>query len=352
MGKRSRITETSRHSRSLGESILAMANKGSGKGGGNAHDRAMAKARMDNPIPDSKLFPRDQAASSDLAQSVEQASASRKKPNIDRAIGVISLLLACLLFLFQEDGVELSWGWSLCGYLLLGGGCVWSLVRHAIPHLKPWKRIVSAVIVGLIVESMGAYGTINQYRHEHPSPFPATDQSPTLAFDAEFSNSNYPGQKINGQVWKDEYANLLVTIRSTNRFPIVNLDFTANIATPDYFFIAMEQASSIPGVDIHVVGLPDFPDDIRVYGKDGTRANPKPDFDEAMQKATGGTASYHIVCPRFDPQDRLLLRAFTNNYDKPSTAPNHLRIVGSYETALPEGGKRISFDQVITVEVP
>jgi hypothetical protein len=93
---------------------------------------------------------------------------TQKSPNIDRAIGVLFGLGGILLFVLQENGVEINWVVSLCLYLLIAAGCVFSVLRHAIPHLSKWLRYVIAAVVVLLVGGLGSYGTVKQYRHDHP----------------------------------------------------------------------------------------------------------------------------------------------------------------------------------------
>lgn len=91
-----------------------------------------------------------------------------RKPNIDRGIGVISLMLCVLVFVLQANGVELNWVVSLVLYMLVAAGCMYSVLRHAVPHISPRMQILAALAVLIVVGGAGWWGTSKEYRREHP----------------------------------------------------------------------------------------------------------------------------------------------------------------------------------------
>ena len=79
----------------------------------------------------------------------------RKRPNWDRFIGIVGLLLGALLFVLQANGVEMNWGLSLALYALIAVGLVWSCLRHAVPHLGLRGRYIAALSVFALVAFLG-----------------------------------------------------------------------------------------------------------------------------------------------------------------------------------------------------
>lgn len=89
-------------------------------------------------------------------------------PNIDRFIGFGSLLGCALVFVLQENGVEMNWQASIGLYALIALGAVYSSLRHAVPHLNTRGQNIVAFIAFAVVAALGCWGTNKQYRREHP----------------------------------------------------------------------------------------------------------------------------------------------------------------------------------------
>src|SRR5580698_10550647 len=67
-----------------------------------------------------------------------------KKQNVDRFIGVFSILLAVLFFVLQANGIGMNWQSSLIGYSSVAVVGIWSCLRHAVPHLGRNRRYLWA----------------------------------------------------------------------------------------------------------------------------------------------------------------------------------------------------------------
>jgi hypothetical protein len=93
----------------------------------------------------------------------------RAKQNIDRFIGILGVLGCLLVFTLQANGVEMNWEFSLGAYALVASGCVWSCLRHAIPHIGPNWRYPIALFVLIGVGILGFMGTNKQYERDHPN---------------------------------------------------------------------------------------------------------------------------------------------------------------------------------------
>jgi hypothetical protein len=101
------------------------------------------------------------------------------QPKTDRFIGCLGLIGMVVVFALQANGVEMNWQTSTLVYAVSAISLVWSLLRHAIPHIGTVGKWISAVLALAVVAALGSIGTLKEYRREHapisqvlPSPQP------------------------------------------------------------------------------------------------------------------------------------------------------------------------------------
>jgi hypothetical protein len=261
-----------------------------------------------------------------------------KRPNVDRAIGVLSFFIALLLFVLQENGVVINWIVSIFLYLLVGAGCVYSLLAHAIPHLGPKKRILSVIAVSVVVGGLGALGTLEQYHHDHPS-----ERTPAraLAFHAVyFGIRNLPERSLVTNTWdekpwdEDDYADVRLTITNTIDSPLQNLDLVISVVEgdPKAGIAGIAQLTDISGVEFRKPSL-QIPDvAFRLRGEDGKPINfpfPAGAFEHTV------VSQYRMFCPRLEQGDviRLILAtiyigAHNRPPDRANSVPAGVRQTG------------------------
>jgi hypothetical protein len=134
--------------------------------------------------PNSEISQTPEVLKEDQSQTAEFANPvvtphPPKKPNWDRFIGIVSILLAFLLFALQANGVEINWQFSLIAYIAIAAGCIWACLRHAVPHLEKKGRYLCALGVFAVIAVIGSIGTFKQYHREHiVPPQPISQQSP------------------------------------------------------------------------------------------------------------------------------------------------------------------------------
>jgi len=137
-----------------------------------------------DPVPEISQTPEalkeDQSPGTESVNSSVVTPSPPKKPNWDRFIGIVSVLLAFLLFALQANGVEMNWQVSLIAYIAIAAGCILSCLRHAVPHLGKKGRYLCALAVFVVVVIIGSIGTHKQYRREHAILTESTLQQPSL----------------------------------------------------------------------------------------------------------------------------------------------------------------------------
>ena len=102
-----------------------------------------------------------------------------KKPDLGFFLGIGSLVAAIFIPILQANGVDMNWQCSLLSYLVLTTVCVWSLVRHAIPHCGRTIRIVAAIMLAVAMIALGTYATVKQYKRDHLSSVQIIWQAPS-----------------------------------------------------------------------------------------------------------------------------------------------------------------------------
>src|SRR5258708_26254551 len=101
-------------------------------------------------------------------QETQPEDSFNKKRDRGAFLGVAGLAAAFLIPLLQANGVDVNWQVSILLYVAIIGICVWSLLKHAIPHLSKAKRLSSAIVLSSLVGILACYATVKQYQREHP----------------------------------------------------------------------------------------------------------------------------------------------------------------------------------------
>jgi hypothetical protein len=125
-----------------------------------------------------------------------------------------------------------------------------------------------------------------------------------LSFAATATNLSYPENEIvAGTNWKKGYRDVRLVIKSTYDLSMLNLNVTIRTVEEASLLEGMEQTSGISGVEFHPPPPPiEFPD-LQLIGEDRSRANIKPDFDEAIAKLVKSGHWYRITCQRLEPRN-------------------------------------------------
>ncbi|MGA2438736.1 MAG: hypothetical protein ABSF57_09520 [Acidobacteriaceae bacterium] len=104
-------------------------------------------------------------ASSD---SSETPAPPPKKPNYGVFVGIIGSAIPLVLAILLANGVDVNWQASLDMYIVLACVCAWSFWKHAVPHKSGLIRNGGAFLFFSVIAAIGIYGTVKQYRKEHP----------------------------------------------------------------------------------------------------------------------------------------------------------------------------------------
>src|ERR1700690_1910149 len=155
-----------------------MQNGGGGRPPGS-HSKGWYKKRG-LPVPQRKGDYADTVKSEAVAVQQQAASPvsptlSHRKLSTGEFFGIVVGVLALIGLVLQMNGViVVPWAWSIPIYLGLSCLVVYSFwIWEGVLSWKPLKRVILAVLIGLLLLVVSATGIISQYRREHvlaPTP--------------------------------------------------------------------------------------------------------------------------------------------------------------------------------------
>lgn len=157
-----------------------------------------------------------------LSQTIATMQHKNTGPNLDRFIGILGLSACLLVFALQSNGVEMNWEVSVASYTVIASVCVWSCLRHAVPHLgKIGKRLTALGVFGLVF-ILGGIGTYKQYRREHPKISIARIEEKRITleelFKSDFPNVHKLTSTLDPTVFEDG-ERVVVTMQLYADFP-------------------------------------------------------------------------------------------------------------------------------------
>lgn len=171
---------------------------------------------------------------------------------------------------------------------------------------------------------------------------------PILSLKAYVAPGYKDGSTVAGLKWKDGFQNIRVNIDNVSRVPIQNLDLTLQVLDKSGDLIAgMGQMSNILGLEFHGPELPDM--GVRLRGKDGLSYDFfMRDFVSPGEQFPPWGDYWRLLCPRL-PVGITLRLVVPAVHMEDKTAPKHFRILGTYDSPIESGGKRLGFDNILDV---
>jgi hypothetical protein len=152
-----------------------------------------------------------------------------------------------------------------------------------------------------------------------------------------------------GKPWHEEiFSDVRLNIESTLDFAIQNLDLSI-LATDgeEHSRIAgIGQLSQVSGLEFHPPKMPELPP-IALLGTDGKTYQLPTDnmFGSTWLPAT----KFRVFCPRLFPGEPLRLIIATLHDDGIKVPPQHLRIIGTFETPPSDGSTKGNVDAIVKV---
>jgi|SRR5665213_1346948 len=210
---------------------------------------------------------------------------------------------------------------------------------------------VFAVLSFVWVESNHHESGSESSHAAEPPPSPAGLSFRSIAVNV----LNMPERKkvkfYDGRPWhENEYSDVRLSITNATDFPLQNLDLQVGALANErkFWLVGIAQLSAIKAVEFRTPPVPSMDPIVLkdVNGKDTLLPFPFPDLLK-----TPPFPYYVVFCPRLGPHEtiELILATITEGISTSGNPPGQLRITGSSETALSEGGKRVPVDIALPV---
>jgi len=313
----------------------------SGGNGGNAHDRAVARAAKAKPDQPTPPQPNKMPPFEANTVSVEPGDEWREPLNRADSMGLLGMLLGVLFVLV----VPTVWYKVPAFALLCFGTAYFIWLSHWTYRLAKGVR---AIVITIIVVAL-SFGVvpqfIEQWRVEH--------MRSELAFTAKAPGVAYPDGDHYGMKWAKADAEIRFTVTSQAKFPIQNLNLSIWTTAKDYGIAGMAQSDTEPeGCVIRRPREQLILPALILRGADGSSADISPLVNDTMSKAWPLRDHYDLLCQRILAGESipLVLGTLTNNIKGDMSAqPSQFHIKGDYETTAAEGSKRVSVDSFVPV---
>jgi hypothetical protein len=282
-----------------------------------------------------KQIPTDKTAGPGCAKS----NGAEKSLDTLALASYVGLLLAPTLFTLQANGIiAIPWLISLIIYFgVLASSAVLYIKWEKATGWSPKKRVLLGVLLSLPCITLFSYAVYNQYKRDHVSS--------QLKVSARVSFGHASGDRSYGIDWRDNFQDVRLTVDNTAAFPIHDLDLTVQLI--DYqsgeTIVGMGQVSDIGNVEFRPTDLPDL--NVRLPATDGQIYNL--DMRDFMKSAFG--MHWKMLCPSVPTNIQLRLSVATVNPRNVASAPNKLKVLGSYSVASEEGVRSHVFEETVAV---
>jgi hypothetical protein len=319
--------------------------------GGNAHDRAMAKAiakkATNHPVSSNSKVEKSKQLDTEISASPINALLSdsrrewREPLNRADSIGLLGILMGTLFVLI----VPTVWYKVPAFALLCFGTAYFIWLSHWTYQLKKISRmvIVMVVITSLSIAVIPQF--IEQWHAEHLRS--------ELSFDAEAPGIAYPDGDHDGIKWNKAYAEIRLNVTSRSKYPVQNLNLSVWVTAKDEVIAGMVQSDPEPeGCVIRRPRVESLVPPLILRGDDGSRADVSPLMNETMSKAWPLRDHYDLLCQRILAGESVALVVGTASQSMKgsmSVPPSQFHIKGDYEMTPAEGGKRVSVDEFVSV---
>lgn len=306
-----------------------------GKSGGNAHDRAVARAATakDAPTPPTVLSIEPQARP-DLRREW------REPLSRTDSIGLLGVLVGIFLALIVPTVWE-----KVPAFALVCLGAVYLIwLSHWTYHLKVWeRRIIAAVVVALLI-----IGAVPQFREQWRMEHMRSE----LAFNASAPGVAYPDGDHYGIKWFRGFAEVRLTVTSKAQFPIQSLNLSIWPAAKADAIAGMAQVDQEPqGCVIRRPREQLIPSTV-LRGQDGSTADIAPFMNDQLNAVSTIRNHYDLLCQRILAGESipLVIASLTlkTNGDM-VIPPTQLHVIGDYETTAAEGSKRVPVDETVPI---
>ncbi|HEY1803452.1 MAG TPA: hypothetical protein VGG45_03130 [Terracidiphilus sp.] len=312
-------------------------------GGGNAHDRA--KARAEGKRFKSEVPMRPQGEGAEKPEEIWRSLFAWDtifRWDVLNAL-VLSFFVAVGLAMLSCDWFPHNLLISQICFSLAGTLAVLAIVHHATTArgVKIGSKLLFCIPLSSVVILIASYAIWAIQSHKptfHPS----------IAMRIYVALGHKKGDNVAGFVWPDgRFYDLRVVVGNISHYPVQNIDLTIKtIEKSDDTFWGMGQISDIPGVQVNTPTSRLPSGSLTLRGADGndyildTRdypfANPFADH-------------WNFFCPRLPIEGELRL-SLAAIHPGDNAAPKKLRIVGSYEVISSGSVMVIPVDQTMSVE--
>jgi hypothetical protein len=315
--------------------------------GGNAHDRATAKAAVKKKASNQSM-PRESGTEkpkySESQMSFLSSNPKREwREPLNRAdsIGLFGILMGTLFVLI----VPTVW-YKVPAFALLCFGITYFIwLSHWTYRLKTVIRVLTVVFVIAPLNVAVLPQFVEQWHAEHLRS--------ELSFDAQAPGIAYPDGDHDGIKWNKAYAEIRLNVASRAKVPIQNLNLSVWVTAKGEVIAGMVQSDSEPeGCVIRRPRLEALIPSLVFRGDDGSRADLSPLMNETMSKSWPFRDHYDLLCQRILAGEKVPLVLGTSSQNMKgsmSIPPSQFHIKGDYEMTLAEGGKRVHVDELVSI---
>jgi len=318
------------------ETLAGMGNSGGCKGnGGNAHDRAVARAANAKQGTDSIPAPAIESQS----DTVFTSPTERHEPlNQAESIGLLVGLVGTFFVLI----VPTVWQKVPALLLMCFGSAYFIWLSHWTHPSTKRVRCVIIIPVLVLINICVIPQLVEQWRMEH--------MRSELKFDASATGIGIPEGEYHGIKWRKDFSDIRLVIASDAKFPIQNLNLSIGRIGKDESIAGIAQTDTEP--QRCGIGSPSeqiFPP-MLIKGLDGSTGYVSPLFNDALNKLDPFRDHYDVSCERITAGGSVALIIATYG-KKADTPPSSLHIFGSYDTTE-GGGKHLLVDEIVSISKP
>jgi len=305
-------------------------------GGGNSHQRAMARAAKARVTKESVITDNRQSA----ADTVLPKNHTEWKESLNRAdsIGLLGILVGTFFVLI----VPTVWHKVSAFILLCFGFGYFIWLSHWTSNLnKKWR--IAIIIAILVVLNIGVIPQfVEQWRIEHIRS--------ELAFNASIPGIGYPDGDHYGIKWSKDFVEVRLTIASKDKFPIQNMNLSVWL-TPG-LLAGIAQADSEPSGCVVRRPRIQLPLSVLYRAADGGKINVAPLASDMLNASSPLRDHYDLLCQRILLEESipLVIAGLQQTGKEGAVLPfSKIHITGSYETIASEGSKLVHVDEVVAI---
>ncbi|HEV2694596.1 MAG TPA: hypothetical protein VG347_17005 [Verrucomicrobiae bacterium] len=142
-----------------------------------------------------------------------------KKPDIGLLSIFVGGVLTVTCTLLGVNHVNINWMWAALFYGILIMGCVWTFLKHGVPHWEKFFKIGGVFAIAMVGGWVAFYGVRSQYVFDH-SPVTTTDTNVLAAVNGEGDKIEKRLENINN-AWATNPSDLKSTALYSERSHLI-----------------------------------------------------------------------------------------------------------------------------------